>query len=254
VHPALAHLETGTVETSAHTLTLARILRYLYVFSDNDLIHCGEATAELSPQVRNALLAQAIRRQNHILHLHAGVVGKDGRLILLPGKSGSGKTLLTARLVASGCEYYSDEVALVERDTDRVRPVPLSLCVKESGIGPLAPHFPGLLDLPAHRRKDGAAVRYLPPPPPRSLPEEGRSGIPAVLVFPVHVDGAPAVLRPLSAAEAFGRLLDECVAIPRALSVADATALVGIVAGMRCFTLTSGDPDSAAEAILEIVR
>jgi hypothetical protein len=232
---------------------LADAWHYLYLFCDNDFMHLGQATTELAPLVKAALIDRAIRRQDHILHLHAGAVVKNGTLVLLPARSGSGKTSLTARLVATGCEYFTDEVVLLERGTDRIRPVPVSLCVKESGIDLLKPHFPGLPELPTHDRQDRMAVRYLPPPV-RSLPEENRSEPPALLVFPGYVEGAPTALRPLSAAEAFGRLLDECVAIPKPLSLTDAAALVSTVEKLRCFALTGGDLDAAAATILELCK
>ena len=46
--------------------------------------------------------------------LHAGVVGWNGRAILLPAKSFQGKSTLTLELVKIGAEYYSDEYAVLD--------------------------------------------------------------------------------------------------------------------------------------------
>jgi hypothetical protein len=46
--------------------------------------------------------------------VHAGVVGWKGKAIVIPGKSFSGKTTLTAELVRRGAEYYSDEYAVLD--------------------------------------------------------------------------------------------------------------------------------------------
>ena len=43
------------------------------------------------------------------LFVHAGVVGWQGQAIVIPGRSFSGKTTLTAALVQAGASYYSDE-------------------------------------------------------------------------------------------------------------------------------------------------
>lgn len=253
VHPVLAHLETATTETEVHTLTVARILGYLYVFSGNDYMHFGRSIPELAPQVKFAVLDHAIRRYDHILHLHAGAVASQGRLVILPAASGSGKTSLTARLVAAGCEYFSDEVVLLERGTGRVRPAPVSLCVKDSGADLLGRYFPGIAELPEHDRQDGLKVRYLPPPAD-SLPASDRTELPALLVFPRFVEGTPVTLRPLSRTEAFGRLLDDCVAIPKPLDLADAAVLMDVMEGLQCFELSGGDLDLAAESILALLR
>ena len=48
--------------------------------------------------------------------VHAGVVAVDGRAIVIPGKSFSGKTTLVAELVRRGALYYSDEYAVFDKD------------------------------------------------------------------------------------------------------------------------------------------
>lgn len=53
--------------------------------------------------------------------VHAGAVGWRGRAILVPGRSGSGKSELVAALVRAGAEYLSDEFAVLDRE-GRVQP------------------------------------------------------------------------------------------------------------------------------------
>jgi hypothetical protein len=61
--------------------------------------------------------------------IHAGVVGWRGEAIMVPGLSMSGKSTLTAELVKLGCEYYSDEYAVLEKD-GRVTPFPRHLSLR----------------------------------------------------------------------------------------------------------------------------
>src|SRR5262249_47118930 len=53
--------------------------------------------------------------------VHAGVVAVAGRAIVVPGRSGTGKTTLVRALVDAGATYYSDEYAVLAPD-GRVRP------------------------------------------------------------------------------------------------------------------------------------
>lgn len=53
--------------------------------------------------------------------VHAGVVGWKGRAIVLPGRSLAGKSTLVAELVRAGCDYYSDEFAILD-ESGRVHP------------------------------------------------------------------------------------------------------------------------------------
>lgn len=66
------------------------------------------------------------------LFVHAGVVGWQGRAILIPGRSFSGKTTLVAELVRAGATYYSDEYAVLDR-RGWVHPYPRPLTIREPG-------------------------------------------------------------------------------------------------------------------------
>ena len=62
------------------------------------------------------------------IFIHAGVVEWRGRAIVIPGKTFTGKSSLTAAFVRAGARYLSDEYALID-EAGRVRPYgkPLSL-------------------------------------------------------------------------------------------------------------------------------
>jgi hypothetical protein len=48
--------------------------------------------------------------------LHAGVVGWQGRAVLVPGRSFSGKATLVREMMRLGATYYSDEFAVVDNN------------------------------------------------------------------------------------------------------------------------------------------
>jgi hypothetical protein len=64
--------------------------------------------------------------------VHAGVVGWNGKAILIPGRSFSGKTTLVAELVRAGATYYSDEYAVLDIN-GRVHPYARPLSVRQNG-------------------------------------------------------------------------------------------------------------------------
>jgi hypothetical protein len=86
------------------------------------LVH-GPKTVTASSDLKVALevLGQAIREHvagnapEHVF-VHAGAVGYNGRAILIPGMSFSGKTTLVAELVRAGATYYSDEYAVIDEE------------------------------------------------------------------------------------------------------------------------------------------
>ena len=62
------------------------------------------------------------------LFVHAGVVGWNGKALVIPGRTFSGKSSLVAALVRAGATYFSDEYAVFDAE-GRVYPYakPLSL-------------------------------------------------------------------------------------------------------------------------------
>jgi hypothetical protein len=82
--------------------------------------------ADTMPMARNAALDQVLAALETDLHrytaeatsdmtfLHAGVVGWQGRAIVFPGHSLSGKTTLVREMLRLGATNYSDEFAVVD--------------------------------------------------------------------------------------------------------------------------------------------
>src|SRR6185503_9154620 len=104
------------------------------VYAGSDLIaearrltDAGRALAEHAERV------VAERAPEH-LFVHAGVVGFDGRAIVMPGASFAGKTTLVQAWLEAGATYYSDEFAVLDR-AGRVHPFARPLVVRE---GPTA--------------------------------------------------------------------------------------------------------------------
>jgi len=64
--------------------------------------------------------------------VHAGVVGWNGKAVLIAGRSFSGKTSLVAALVRAGATYYSDEYAVLDK-LGRVHHYARPLAVRENG-------------------------------------------------------------------------------------------------------------------------
>jgi hypothetical protein len=64
--------------------------------------------------------------------LHAGVVGWQGRAIVVPGSSFSGKTTLVREMLRLGATYYSDEFAVVD-NSGLVHPFARPLGIREEG-------------------------------------------------------------------------------------------------------------------------
>ncbi len=65
-----------------------------------------------------------------LVFMHAGVVGWNGKALVFPANSYSGKTTVVEELVRQGAEYYSDEYAIFDTD-GLVHPFPRPLSIRD---------------------------------------------------------------------------------------------------------------------------
>lgn len=80
--------------------------------------------------LETAVRAEVGRRAPDVLFVHAGVVAMDGIAIVLPGRSGSGKTSLVEALLQVGAQYGSDDYAAIDRH-GMVHPYPRRLSIRQ---------------------------------------------------------------------------------------------------------------------------
>jgi hypothetical protein len=98
-----------------------------------DSRHCLPAELEASlERLRTDLMVHVADRAPERVFVHAGVVGWQGRAIVLPGTSFAGKTTLVAALVRAGAAYYSDEYAVVDAE-GLVHPYARDLQMRQPG-------------------------------------------------------------------------------------------------------------------------
>jgi hypothetical protein len=217
-----------------------------YVYCDRKPEGLAHRLSNLGPIVKSTLWVASVNAHDFLLDLHAGVVGKDGRCILLPAASGSGKSSLTAALVHSGLDYYSDEVALVERDSFLVPPVPLAVCIKSTGWGLMSRYYPEVSTAPTHRRADRKEVRYVPPPLEALNRKPARI---SHIFFPRYAKDQPTALMPVTRSEALARLMDQCLAFRMQLTSDGIRELIQWIATIDCYALTFSSLDEAVALV-----
>jgi HprK-related kinase A len=79
---------------------------------------------------------------HQFLLVHAAVVERGGRAIILPAPPGSGKSTLCAALVARGFRLLSDELALIDIDRGALVPLPRPISLKNESIDVIARFWP----------------------------------------------------------------------------------------------------------------
>lgn len=145
-------------------------------------------------------------RAHRYLMVHAAVLERGGRAVILPAPPGSGKSTLTAALSGKGgWRLLSDELTLIDVENGMIVPNPRPISLKNASIDVVRAYVPDavlsasvndtLKGTVAHMRAPGDAVL-------RAL-ETAR---PAWVVFPHYQAGATTTLEPLPRAATFMEL------------------------------------------------
>lgn len=79
--------------------------------------------AKLLPSVEWALNWSLAAFEHQKLVFHSSVVVKNGQAVLFPAVSGSGKTTLATYLGANGWQMFSDELSIIDLNTNLVNPL-----------------------------------------------------------------------------------------------------------------------------------
>jgi len=139
---------------------------------------------------------------HHYLMLHAAVLEKNGRAVILPGDPGAGKSTLTAALTLSGFRLLSDELTLVDRNDGLLVPLARPVSLKNASIEVVRSFSAdAVLGDPAYDTHKGTVAHLKPTS--ESVRRANEKAQPALIVFPRWKAGAEAKLTQHSKADAF---------------------------------------------------
>jgi len=141
------------------------------------------------------------------LIIHAAVLERGGRALILPAPSGSGKSTLCAALAFSGWRLLSDELALLAPEHGHVVSLPRPISLKNESIEAVRSSFPdAVFGRIVHETIKGSVVHVKPPAD--SVRRAAQSAIPAWVVAPRFLADADACLEHMPEARAMMCLVD----------------------------------------------
>ena len=130
---------------------------------------------------------------NHYLLIHAAVVERGGRAVILPAPPGSGKSTLCAALVHRGWRLLSDEVAMIPFDGTGLRALARPISLKNESIDVIARFVPdGVFNPPSYNTTKGTVTHLRAPP--EHVQRVDETAPPAWVVFPRWQAGTKAQL------------------------------------------------------------
>src|SRR6185436_3857936 len=204
----------------------------------------GLLAAEMGMNLQMAL------GQRRYLLLHAAVVERGGRALILTGESGAGKSTLAALLGERGWRLMGDEFALLDLDDGRLRAFRRAVSLKNGAIRVMES------EVAADRfgpRLDGTpkgAIRHMRPNQ-EALARMGEAAKPALILFPRF--GAAAAVRGVGQAEVFIRLTQASTNYV-ALGRRGFDALTGLVRSIPALAIDYPDTETAIGLIDDFRR
>jgi HprK-related kinase A len=189
-------------------------------------------------------LQLALGHRRHLL-LHASLVERDGRALLMTGESGAGKSTLATLLAARGWRFMGDEFALLDPMTGLVHAFPRLISLKNHSVAAAEAKWPEGRFGPWLAGTPKGDIRHLVPPAD-AIARMDEPAAPALILFPRH--GFAAEERDVPASEAFVRLTQASTNYV-ALGEAGFRALTDLVRTVPARAIDYPDGDTALQQV-----
>lgn len=173
--------------------------------------------------------------------MHAAVVERDGRALIVSGESGAGKSTLCAALVVDGWRLFSDEFALVDPETGMLSPLPRPVSLKNASIEIIKKRAPDAVFGPEGVDIEDARFVHMKPPS-SSVRRASEPAMPSVVIFPRWRAGASTSLTRVRSAQVLLRLADQSFNY-NYLGVRGFEAIAGLARRVEGYELEYSDLD-----------
>lgn len=186
------------------------------------------------------------------MFLHAAVVERDGRALVMPAASGSGKSTLCAALALRGWRLFSDESATFCFESGMLRPNPRPISLKNNAIGIIAGFAPTARMSRTYRGTPKGDIAFVRPPT-EAVARAQEMASAGLVVAPNYLPGAEANLAPMDRTEGFQLLTDNAVNYSSMLH-RGFEILTGIAERSGFFRLTYSKLDEAIDLLDRLHR
>jgi HprK-related kinase A len=177
------------------------------------------------------------------LILHAAVLEKNGRALILPAPSGSGKSTLCAALSFSGWRLLSDELTLIDPVDGRIVPIPRPVSLKNQSIEVIRQFAPTVrFGSSVSETVKGTVAHFAPAA--SAVARSRERAQPGWVVLPRYVPDSPCRLVREERATTLMRLVENSFNYP--IFGAEGFALLGqVVSQSQCFSFEYSQIDQA---------
>jgi len=207
---------------------------------------------ELTTLVYWMLFKTVESSRDWLVALHAGGVLVGGKVVMLSGPGGSGKSTLTVALAHKYQTYLSDELVVVSRRNHLAWSVPTAPCLKEGSWSAAEKFWPNLDIIEPMNRLD-RYVKFLPMSRNISLPKNATADG-AILIFPTFNETSRSIIETLTNGEAIDLLLDSGCLIGKFRDRSDFCDFARWVDGLRCYKMQFNSTEQGLRLIDDALK
>ncbi|MHB1245486.1 MAG: HprK-related kinase A [Sulfuriferula sp.] len=179
------------------------------------------------------------------LMLHAGVIERHGRAVILPAPPGSGKSTLTAGLIQRGWRLLSDELGIFDRGTGEFVALARPVSLKNQSIEVIRKFAPdAIIGRTVHDTVKGTVAHLRAPQD--SFERVHERARPAWVVLPRYVPGSKARLEVLTKGEVLMAVAEGAFNYSL-LGAAGFHALSALIDRCDCYQFEYSDLEQAAQ-------
>ncbi|MCB1908305.1 MAG: HprK-related kinase A [Rhodocyclaceae bacterium] len=191
------------------------------------------------------------QRGNQFVLLHAGVLARAGRAVVMAATPGSGKSTLTAAMMARGFRLLSDEFGVLDPATGELRAMLKPVALKNRSIDVIREFSADAVIGPVFRGTRKGDVAHLAPDL-ASAATVTQNARPALVIFPRFIDGSGLELKPQPPEQAFSRLAFNSFNYAL-LGQVSFDAVADVAAGCPAYELRYGRLDEAIRCIADLL-
>ncbi len=226
--------------------------KYTHIEKNGRIIHRRATDSQLRPLLIHQIRESCSEQVRDYLLLHSGALIKNGRALLLPGQSRSGKSTLTLGLMNHGYRYLTDEVSVIHHETLEVVPYQRHIFAW-TWSRPLRKEVVKDFTVYRFRERDvtyNSRWQYFVPQGGAILPRDARWKVDQI-IFPGYSPKGKTELKPLTPAQATMRLMQNGWN-HKLFADGGLKICAGLARKARCYSLEMGNLDRACELIEDL--
>lgn len=186
------------------------------------------------------------------LVMHAGLLARVGRALMMPGFPGAGKSTLCASLcLIEGWQLLSDELAILDPASGLMQPHPRPISLKNASVDVVSAFPQSRLGPVYHDTRKGSISHAACPVD--SVEAAGAVARVGWVVLPRFETGAAPFCESISRAEAFTLISEQSFNKER-MGEVGFEALCSMLSDAECYQIVYGSTDDALQLIRDITQ